>query len=59
MKKRLSGTTFEHDEAILHFARLLKKFKVEELLEESGAKTGDNVYIGDIVFEFQPEKAME
>ncbi len=59
LEKAIVRYDFEHDEAILHFARLLKKFKVEELLEESGAKTGDNVYIGDIVFEFQPEKAME
>lgn len=58
LEKAIRRYDFEQDEAILHFARLLKKFKVEELLEESGAKAGDNVYIGDMVFEFEPEKAM-
>lgn len=58
LEKAIMKYDFEQEEAILHFARLLKKFKVEELLEECGAKPGDSVYIGEMVFDFEPEKAM-
>ena len=58
LEKAVKRFDFEQDEAILHFARLLKKFRVEEKLEEAGAKEGDTVFIGDFVFEFQPERAM-
>ena len=42
-----------------HFARLLKKYRIEELLEKEGAKEGDTVVIGEIEFEYQPEQVQE
>ena len=59
LEKVITRYDFDQDEAMFRFARLLKKFKIEELLEQSGAKSGDNVYIGDMVFEFEPDKVME
>lgn len=58
LEKVIKRYDFDHEEAILQFARILKKFKVEEKLERAGAKEGDTIYIGDLAFEFQPERAM-
>jgi len=59
LEKTIMKYDFDQDEAMFRFARLLKKFNIEELLEQNGAKSGDNVYIGDMVFEFEPDKAMD
>ena len=59
LERILKRYDFEQDDAIAHFARLVQKFRIEELLEERGAKKGDMVYIGDVEFVFEPDKAME
>jgi GTP-binding protein len=50
---------FEQDEAVLRFSRLLARYRVEDLLEEAGAREGDLVTIGETEFTFKPEKAVE
>ncbi|NLH95586.1 MAG: GTPase ObgE [Synergistaceae bacterium] len=50
---------FDQDEAILRFSRLLARYRVEDLLEEAGAREGDLVTIGEMEFTFKPEKAAE
>lgn len=59
LEKTLKRYDFGQEDALLKFARLVKKFEIEERLEEFGAKKGDKVYIGDLEFDFEPEKAME
>lgn len=46
---------FSQDEAVVRFMRILRQYRVEELLESCGAVEGDSIYIGETVFEFQPE----
>lgn len=48
---------FEQEEAIHRFSKLLARHKVEDLLEEAGAKEGDTVFVGEMEFTFKPEKA--
>lgn len=50
---------FGQDEAVARFHRLLRQYKVEETLEQAGAQEGDTVNIGDISFDFEPERAPE
>jgi GTP-binding protein len=50
---------FEQDEAVHRFSLLLARYRVEELLEEAGAKEGDFVYVGETEFTFKPERAVE
>lgn len=57
LEKTLSRYNFEHEDALPRFARLVKKFRIEERLEEMGAIKGDKVYIGDLEFDFEPEMA--
>ena len=35
----------------------MKKFRIEERLEEMGAVKGDKVYIGEHEFDFEPDMA--
>ncbi|HOO88121.1 MAG TPA: Obg family GTPase CgtA, partial [Synergistales bacterium] len=48
---------FEQEDALPKFARLVKKFRIEERLEEMGAVKGDKVFIGDHEFDFEPDMA--
>lgn len=50
---------FNQDDTLMKFARVLKKLKVEEALEASGAQDGDKVYIGDIEFDYHPGRIMD
>lgn len=58
LEKAVMRINFEHDDALMRFSRLLKRFSVEEALEAAGAKKGDKILIGDEEFEFQPDKIM-
>ncbi|MBQ7262639.1 MAG: Obg family GTPase CgtA, partial [Synergistaceae bacterium] len=49
---------FDQEDALLKFARLLKRFDVEEALIAAGAQEGDEVLLGEEEFEFQPDKVM-
>ncbi len=59
LEKTLQRYDFEQEDALLKFARLVKKFRIEEHLEEMGAQKGDKVYIGDHSFDFEPDMVME
>lgn len=58
-ERMLKRYDFEQDDALIYFARLLKKFRIEELLEQAGGKSGDRVVIGDMEFVFEPDRVME
>lgn len=58
LEKTLSRYNFNHEDALPRFARLVKKFRIEEKLEEMGAVKGDKIYIGDNEFDFEPEMAV-
>lgn len=49
---------FDQEDALPKFARLLKRFGVEEALVAAGAREGDEVLLGEEEFEFQPDRAM-
>ncbi|GAB1426976.1 hypothetical protein MASR2M17_04020 [Aminivibrio sp.] len=59
LEKTLKRYDFGHEDSLLKFARLIKKFRIEEKLEESGAVKGDKVYIGELEFDFEPDRVME
>jgi len=56
LEKAVERIDFGQDDALSKFARLLKRLKVEEALEQAGVVEGDKVYIGEIEFDFQPDK---
>jgi GTP-binding protein len=56
LEKAVSRIDFDQDDALIKFARLLKRLKVEEALEKAGAVEDDKVYIGEVEFDFQPDK---
>lgn len=59
LEKTVQRIDFDQDDALMKFARILKRLKVEEALEKAGAVEGDKVYIGEIEFDFQPDKIVE
>ena len=59
LEKTVRRIDFEQDDALMKFSRLLKRLKVEEALEAAGAVEGDTVYIGEVEFDFQPDKIGE
>ena len=58
IEKAVARYDFSQEEAPLRLQRLLRQFKVEDLLEEAGAVTGDTVNIGEASFTFKPERAL-
>ena len=46
-------TTFSSDEAVLRFAKKLRKLGIDDELEKMGAKEGDLVKILDFDFEYR------
>jgi GTP-binding protein len=58
LEKTVSRLNFDQEDTFMKFARILKKLKVEEALEENGAQDGDKVYIGSIEFDFHPDRVM-
>lgn len=56
LERAVGRINFEQDDAMLKFARLLRRMKVEEALEEAGAVEGDAVLIGEEEFDFQPDR---
>ncbi len=53
IEKLFNMTKFNEDEAVLRFARKLKRMGVEDELEKFGAQRGDEVQILDYIFEFK------
>ncbi|MDR2180520.1 MAG: GTPase ObgE [Synergistaceae bacterium] len=56
LEKTVERIDFDQEDAMMKFARVLKRLKVEEALENAGASEGDKVYIGDVEFDFLPDK---
>jgi len=56
LEKAVGRIDFDQEDALTKFARLLKRLKVEEALEGAGVIEGDKVYIGEVEFDFQPDK---
>lgn len=50
---------FESDEAIIRFNNLLRRHKVEEALEAYGAEEGDTILLGELEFDFLPQRNAE
>lgn len=57
LEKVVQRYDFSQDEAIRRFALLLKGFKIEPELIQSGARYGDTILIGGVSFEFQPDES--
>jgi GTP-binding protein len=49
-------TDIDNEEALERLQRRLVQMGVEKMLEEAGAKKGDEVRIGEVAFDFEPEK---
>ncbi|MBQ6909926.1 MAG: Obg family GTPase CgtA, partial [Synergistaceae bacterium] len=58
LERAVGRINFDHDDALMRFSRLLKRFSVEEALEAAGAREGDLILIADEEFEFEPDKVM-
>lgn len=56
-ERAVSTTDLENDEATTRLQRRLISMGVERLLIVAGARSGDEVRIGDAVFEFEPEES--
>ena len=54
-ERAVETTDMSNDESVERLQRRLIAIGVERLLEEAGAKRGDDVRIADIEFEFEPE----
>ncbi|MCL1940831.1 MAG: GTPase ObgE [Synergistaceae bacterium] len=59
LEKTVSRLNFDQEDTFMRFARVLKKLKVEEALEVNGAQDGDKVYIGNIEFDYHPDRVMD
>lgn len=52
LEKLIKRTNFSTEEAVMRFARILRKKGIDQALRERGAKDGQVVRIGDFEFEF-------
>lgn len=57
IEKSVARYDFNQEEAPIRLQRLLRQFRVEEMLEDAGAVAGDTVNIGSMSFTFEPERA--
>jgi GTPase len=56
-ERAVASTDMENDEAVALLQRRLIAIGVERALAEAGARAGDEVLIGDVAFDFEPEQA--
>jgi GTPase len=56
-ERAVAATDMDNDEAVARLQRRLISMGVERLLEDAGARTGDEVRIGEAAFDFEPEAA--
>ncbi|MDR1730621.1 MAG: GTPase ObgE [Synergistaceae bacterium] len=59
LEKTVRRIDFDQEDALMKFSRILKRLKVEEALEKAGAVEGDRVCIGEMEFDFQPDRIGE
>jgi GTP-binding protein len=55
VERAVSTTDLDNEEAVVLLQERLIKMGVERLLEKAGARTGDEVRIGETAFDFEPE----
>ncbi|MEA2446853.1 MAG: GTPase [Actinomycetota bacterium] len=55
-ERTVAMTDLDNDEAVARLQRNLITIGVEKALLEAGARTGDEVHIGDAAFDFEPEE---
>lgn len=55
VEKLVATTNMDNEEALLRLQKKLISIGVERELAEAGAKQGDEVRIGDMAFDFEPE----
>ncbi|HET7482524.1 MAG TPA: GTPase ObgE, partial [Actinomycetota bacterium] len=58
-ERAVQGTDLENDEAVARLQRRLISLGVEDLLAKAGALPGDEVRIGEVTFDFEPEGRVE
>jgi GTP-binding protein len=58
-ERAVAMTDLGNDEAVRRLQRQLISMGVERVLQESGARLGDEVRIGGAAFEFQPEEEVQ
>ena len=58
IEKAVERYDFSQEEAPIRLQRLMRQYRVEELLEDAGAVAGDTVNIGSMSFAFEPERAI-
>ena len=56
-ERAVAITNMDNDEAVSRLQRTLVRMGVEKALHEAGARTGDEVRIGETAFDFEPEDA--
>jgi GTPase len=56
-ERAVATTNMDNDEAVARLQRALIKMGVERALHEAGARTGEEVRIGETSFDFEPELA--
>jgi GTP-binding protein len=54
-ERAVAATDMNNDEAVARLQRRLISMGVERLLEDAGARTGDEVRIGGTAFDFEPD----
>jgi GTP-binding protein len=59
VERAVAMTDLGNDEAVRRLQRKLISMGVERALQQSGARVGDEVRIGDATFEFQPEEEVQ
>jgi len=57
IEKTVARYDFNQEEAPIRLQRLMRQYRVEELLEDNGAEAGDTINIGTMSFTFEPERA--
>ncbi len=58
-ERAVEVTDMDNEEAVVRLQKRLITMGVERLLDEAGAIAGDEVRIGDIQFEYEPEGVTE
>ncbi|MCA1571609.1 MAG: GTPase ObgE [Actinomycetota bacterium] len=54
-ERAVATTDMDNDDAVVRLQRRLRSMGVERSLDRAGAKEGDEVWIGSVSFEFQPD----
>lgn len=59
VERQVAMTDMANEEAVRRLARILRKMGVDDALREAGARDGDEVRIGDLIFDFVESSASE